>query len=619
MLTFSSPLPSLFLKLPLCKTTMLSPFGVTPPQRLRHPTASASAFTPRAPGATKISVPTSTGAPNAMAHTRYSCATDTGTQRRSPPMHPPPARSKISVTTPVSAQKLSRYLHGYYNQKFLVEGFSNGFFLHFEGPARELESTNSQSALQLPNIVSQKLQQEKLLGRIKGPSQNPPFPNFKSSPLALREKSEPGKYRLLHNLSYPYDENSVNYNIPQQSSTTHYSSVSDATDLIQSMGRHCYLAKSDIADAFRIVPIHPSQYHLTGFFWQGYYYDTCLPMGCSSSCAIFEQISSAIVWILANHFNIRNVVKVLDDFLFVAQTFSECQYMLSTFIAVCSDIGIPIAPHKTISPTTHLTFLGIALDTVAMEARLPQDKLSSYRADIFAVLQMEKITLRELKSLIGKLQFSTCIIPSGRPFLRRLHDLTVQARKPFHFIRLTNDTKQDLTTWIHFLQSFNGVTMIKPIHTSDSRSLHMHADASKWGFGATYGSNWLQCKWPESWACLDITVLELYPIFVLINIFGPKIANSKVIFHCDNLAIVHVINKQSSKSKPVMSVLRKLVLSLLHHKILLKAQHIPGSNNIICDYLSRQVAQSQKMLQFGMKPSPTSITTNLQPANFNWT
>jgi hypothetical protein len=45
------------------------------------------------------------------------------------------------------------------------------------------------------------------------------------------------------------------------------------------------LSKCDIEDAFRIIPIHPSDYYLLGFTWNNYFYfDRCLPMGASSSC-----------------------------------------------------------------------------------------------------------------------------------------------------------------------------------------------------------------------------------------------------------------------------------------------------------------------------------------------
>ena len=40
------------------------------------------------------------------------------------------------------------------------------------------------------------------------------------------------------------------------------------------------MAKTDIQDAFRIIPINPSDYHLLGFSWNDqFYYDKCLPTG----------------------------------------------------------------------------------------------------------------------------------------------------------------------------------------------------------------------------------------------------------------------------------------------------------------------------------------------------
>ncbi len=79
-----------------------------------------------------------------------------------------------------------------------------------------------------------------------------PFNNFKCSPLSTREKQTKGQYRLLHNLSYLYDQIGVNLNISKESKTVHYSS--EAIELIRSMGKGCFLAKSDICEAFRLLP-----------------------------------------------------------------------------------------------------------------------------------------------------------------------------------------------------------------------------------------------------------------------------------------------------------------------------------------------------------------------------
>ena len=41
----------------------------------------------------------------------------------------------------------------------------------------------------------------------------------------------------------------------------------------------------------------------------------------------------------------------------------------------CDRVGFPIEPEKDEGPSTTIPFLGIELDLVALELRLPQDKL----------------------------------------------------------------------------------------------------------------------------------------------------------------------------------------------------------------------------------------------------
>lgn len=141
--------------------------------------------------------------------------------------------------------------------------------------------------------------------------------------------------------------------------------------MIQNAQSPGFMTKTDIADAFRIKHLHPSQYHLTGFQRDGYYYDKCLPMGCSSSCKIFEEFSTALQWILKTKYAIT---KVLDDFLFVTNTKVECQKYLQHFIHLSSDLLASLAPHKTVWPTNNITYLGIKIDSLAMKASLPVEK-----------------------------------------------------------------------------------------------------------------------------------------------------------------------------------------------------------------------------------------------------
>lgn len=268
------------------------------------------------------------------------------------------ASSRI-LPTPVKYSELEHYLKGYHDEEYVLNGFKHGFKLDFVGSECILQSNNSISARNNLHIVQQKVNEEMNLGRISGPFEVPPFEFFKSSPLALREKKDCSKFRLLHNLSFPYNEQSLNFNIPKHASSVSYSNIQEAVKIILNNDGK-YLAKSDISEAFRLIPLCPTEYHLTGFQLNHmYYYDRCLPQGCSSSCRIFERFSDSLVYVMRNSFNVHNIVKVLDDFLFIENTHEDCLNSLNKFKILCNSIGVPIAKHKTFGPLRTLDFSGL--------------------------------------------------------------------------------------------------------------------------------------------------------------------------------------------------------------------------------------------------------------------
>lgn len=52
------------------------------------------------------------------------------------------------------------------------------------------------------------------------------------------------------------------------------------------------------------------------------------------------------------------------------------------------------------------------------------------------------------------------VIP-GRPFLRRLYDLTIGLTRPYHHRHLNSEAQADLKAWSILLNSFNSCTMME--------------------------------------------------------------------------------------------------------------------------------------------------------------
>ena len=523
-------------------------------------------------------------------------------------------QAKLNLPTPVIAHKLEYYLNGYniWLKKYLVLGFTLGFKLNnFNFTSIDNDKT-LKSAREHPDVVNKKINKELESNRLAGPYESPPYSDPVISPLGVREKKTPGEFRLIHHLSYPYGE-SVNDGIPRNLASVHYTPLSTAIDKIVQYGRYTYLAKADIKSAFRIIPIHPSDYHLLGFKWEGkYFFDKCLPMGASSSCNIFEKFSSAINWIVQQKCPDVTILHVLDDFLFISNSKIQCQLALDTFLEICQDIGVPIAPEKTVQPTNYLSFLGIDLDTQLMISRIPDDKIVKFMNIIDEFLDSKSVTLRKLQSLTGMLNFTCSVIRPAKTFSRRLYNLTIGVSKPYYKIKLNQQVKGDLRIWKTFLSNYNKKTFFLDHIWRDSNTLQLHTDScTTIGFGGVFRNKWIYGTWHHSCNKLNITLLELYPICIALYIWGNELSNKSINLFTDNMAVVHIINNFSSKDNLIMILLRHLVLTCMHHNILIKATHIAGRLNTVCDLISRSQVQQARLLAPHLDRSPTHIPEHL--------
>jgi hypothetical protein len=88
-----------------------------------------------------------------------------------------------------------------------------------------------------------------------------------------------------------------------------------------------------------------------------------------------------------------------------------------------------------------MTFLGIELDAIAMEARLPLDNVLKIKNNLSQMRVRRKVTLRELQLLIGLLNCAYCDVQPDRAFLRRLIARTKGIQQPHFHIRLNKESR----------------------------------------------------------------------------------------------------------------------------------------------------------------------------------
>ena len=209
------------------------------------------------------------------------------------------------------------------------------------------------------------------------------------------------------------------------------------------------------------------------------------------------------------------------------------------FQDICAELGIQLAHDKTVGPVTKLTFLGIEIDTITRSVKIPEPKIVELKAALEAMLQRPKTKLKALQSLVGKLNFFSKAIRGGRAFNRRFYDAMMGAEKPNHYIRITRPMKEDLSLWLQFLQSFNGVSYFPEREWSSSEVLSLFTDsagASELGCGCYFKNEWIFMQWPGYWGkcdiIRDITFLELVPIVLNTPSLDPNQRNctQKMVF-----------------------------------------------------------------------------------------
>ena len=163
---------------------------------------------------------------------------------------------------------------------------------------------------------------------------------------------------------------------------TGYPTVHDAVQQVLQLGRGTLLAKIDIEQAFRNVPVHPQDRHLLGMRWPDQLFiDTVLPFGLRSAPKIFCAIADSFEWILYQC-GISSSLHYLDDFLTMGPPNSDrCASNVQLISDTCRYLGLPKS-QKVEGPTTSLTFLGIVLDSIHMELRLPQEKIQHLKTSI---------------------------------------------------------------------------------------------------------------------------------------------------------------------------------------------------------------------------------------------
>ncbi|CAF4481097.1 unnamed protein product [Didymodactylos carnosus] len=335
--------------------------------------------------------------------------------------------------------------------------------------------------------------------------------------------------------------------------------------------------------------------------------------GSRSSPAIFDELSFMICWIARNNYGIRHILHLLDDFLAIHKPDSADPNMVLLKL-LFNRLNVPLSKAKCLGPNTELEYLGILLNTVIMQAKLPEYKRLRVIETVEKFATKRKCTKRELLSLIGHLSYACKVVVPGRSFYSYLLKLAYSVPELHHHLYLTADSRIDLHMWKTFLKAWNGTSIFLDSAKTLLDSIHTYTDAAgSLGLGGYYDRSWFAHPWPDyvfhlsANARRNMALLELFPIVVASVLWGARWSHKQMIFHCDNEATVAILRKGRFPDPVIMRLVRQLTLCSIKHNFTFYAEHIPGKANVVGDLLSRLQIHRFKMLVPDAEPECTPL------------
>ena len=408
------------------------------------------------------------------------------------------------------------------------------------------------------------------------------------SPLGAFQRKRDGKVRVIHDLSWPPGA-SVNDRISKDEFSVSYISIKFAINLIHKYGKGTLFAKLDLSDAYRQIRVRKQDWPLLGSHISHngikyYFVDTVLPFGLRSSARIFSDFADALNFIMTKH-GVSDVDHYLDDFLTGGPPNSSiCANNIVKMIETCDQLNFALNMKKLDGPTTCIEFLGIIIDSIRLEIRITENRLQEIHNLLLLWSDKTICTLRELLSLIGKLSFVSQVVKHSRTFIRGLINASKRLRRLHHRLRLTNIIRLDIAWWLHFLPQWNGISLIK--EHDNKKIIHLWTDASDKSLGAyiTPMYLWISHELPDG--LVDIAAKELYAVCCAVYTWSNILKNKRCIIHCDNQAVVEMLQAETTRHKQCIVILRSLFYICCIGDISLSSVFVGTKNNIV-DPLSR--------------------------------
>jgi len=565
-------------------------------------------------------------------------------------------RRHTKAVTPYQADGWQRLLSKYdldHKYPSIVDQLSRGFVVRAPIISRSFTPPNNPSITlhqeAFNNIVYKEFEKGRYIGPFTRSQLERAIGFFQSSPLTIIPKAgKPGRFRLIQNLSYPNIPShkgvpSVNSRVDSDLFPCTWGTFATTCTLIYSLPPGSQGATRDVAEAYRTIPLNPSQWPALvvriGEDPPTFAVDTALCFGYGPSAGTYGALRDVSLDILQAA-GIGPIIAWVDDHLFIRlpstqvleynttrhrqatsiqanggalqaggriwfkgqcladgthEEFAEdCRFPIQDLATdsgftfsmehindISNQLGIPWEPTKDTPFSSKPTFMGFEWDLVNKTVTLTNSKRQKYLSAIQEWSKAAKHTLEDVQKLHGRLSHASLVIPEGSAYLTSLQAmLGIFGSSPFMPRTPPRGLPTDLQWWSHALTSSPPLPIPHHIHSLDFNAF---SDASSGcGLAITIGDRWRAWRLHKNWKRdeRDIGWAESIAFEMLIRmLLTIDSSSTPLTVYGDNQGVIEAWQKGCSHNKPTNASFRRIHAILASPPRRVFAKYIPSKRN----------------------------------------
>jgi hypothetical protein len=237
--------------------------------------------------------------------------------------------------------------------------------------------------------------------------------------------------------------------------------------------------KSDIAEAYRLMPLHPHwQLKQVNTVDGLRYIDRNNPFGNSSSAAIFISFNSLVAWIAKNRRGIRNLATYIDDssgfdyeddlLLYEPYNTSFPRHQ-TLLLQLWDDLSIPHKPKKQVFGYV-IPVISIDIDPNAMTLTLSPERREALCDTLYswAIKPSSRLKanyqLKHWQQMGGWVNWAFNVFPLLCPCLNNFYHKISGVCEPTRRIWVNNSIQDDFAWAARHIESSTGIHILQSSH-----------------------------------------------------------------------------------------------------------------------------------------------------------